>query len=135
MKKKHEINDRIIELMNDRNIDEVALANLTGKDKSTFYRITKKETVPTKTTIEIIAKALESDYYYLLTGKMQQNATAKQEQNPWKDEAYVILNKEIEYLKKKYDQLLEAYLGGNLGKLKSFGYAGLILNQPEVRVN
>lgn len=132
--KKFEINDRIIDLMKSRGYDEVFLAKSIGKNPSTIYRITAKDTVPSKTTVKLISEALSVDFLFLLTGKMQQNATIQEKENPWKDEAYVTLKNEVSYLKQKYDQLMDAILTGKLGKHKTSAYAGLFKmdNQTEV---
>lgn len=114
---KETVNDRIIRLMQSEGVDEVEVANRIGKDRSTLYRITGKETVPSKTTVKLIAEAFGVDYSELLTGKKQQNAIAKMGETPWKDEAYTRLKSDMEYLKEQYAKVLDALLSGkNLGK-------------------
>jgi len=68
---KYYVNDRIIDLMKNRGIDEIILADAIGKDKSSIYRITRKDTVPSKTTVKLIAEKYGVDFDTLLTGRIQ----------------------------------------------------------------
>lgn len=113
---KETVNDRILKLMQAEGVDEADVAQRIGKDKSTMYRITNKETVPSKTTVKLIADAFGVDFSELQTGKKQQNAIAKMGDTPWKDEAYTRLKSDMDYLKEQYAKVLDALINGKGGK-------------------
>lgn len=120
---KKKINERIIGLMADNAVDEAEMAAAIGKDKSTIYRITAQTVVPTKTTVKLIADKFGWDYEFLMTGKTRRFAT-KDDPGVTTKEALELLREDLRYIKAKYDQLFDAFLKGNMGKLKAFRVAG-----------
>lgn len=66
----YKTNDLVLAFIKDKGIDEVQLGAEIGKNPSTIYRITGKKTVPSKTTLKLIADAYGFDVSYFKTGKM-----------------------------------------------------------------
>lgn len=61
-------NQRVLTLLKSLGISEMELAKRTGKQPSIIYRITRKQTEPTGTTLQLIADACGANYNWLLTG-------------------------------------------------------------------
>lgn len=73
-----ELINRILAVMQERNLSKADLHRLSGLKKSTFYNIFDEKTNPSKIqldTIRAIADALNTSLDYLMTGKESQTIT------------------------------------------------------------
>lgn len=62
------VNQRVKEVMEAKGWDETTLGNSVGKHRTTINRIINGETNPPRSTVHLIAHALESTYAYLQFG-------------------------------------------------------------------
>jgi transcriptional regulator with XRE-family HTH domain len=62
-------NDRVIDLLKNLEIGEMDLARMIGKQPTTVYRITKKEVIPSRATLQLISNAAKCNFEWLLTGQ------------------------------------------------------------------
>lgn len=120
----NEVNKRVAEFMKQVGADEAEMAQKIGKDKSTIYRILSGKTIPSKTTLKLMADAYGVDPDYFNPKKIRMHEFVFPKQNatdlPWKDEAYALIKAEKDAWKAKFDQLFEAVLkGGSLGKYRA----------------
>lgn len=88
---------RLQALLKTHGIDELELAKRIDKHPSTVYRILKKENEPSKTTVKLIAEALNVSPEWLMTGDSAKEIKINSE-SPWKDEAYMAVTGERDRL-------------------------------------
>jgi transcriptional regulator with XRE-family HTH domain len=107
-------NDRVIALLKNLKIDEMELAQRTGKQPSSIYRITNKENEPTRSTLRQIADALNASYEWLLTGKGEMIQLKKSDKPAESGSLSKALELLEEQLQKKDEQIatLMAIMGG-----------------------
>lgn len=116
------VNDRIIALLKTQNLDEPGLANLIGKDRSTIYRITGKQSVPSKTTVKLIADALSVDFHLLMYGVTQHKSDAFPAEKSNVSRALELLERQLAKKDEQIATLLQM-IGGNTAKLNAIGIA------------
>ena len=114
--KKLNSNDLLIKYLEEKGMDYEELASKTGIHPTTLFRITKKESAPSKTTLKVIADAMRFDNSYWKTGVLTEIVAEFNKPDtihePWRDEAYTNLKEEKEYFKRNYERLLEILLSG-----------------------
>lgn len=107
MKTPKNVNERIDEMLMDSGMTNHELASRIGKHSVTIDRILSGATEnPSYGTIKSIAEALNCHIEYLLKGTGPKKMELKQD-NPWKDEAYIILKDELKEWKLKHTQAME----------------------------
>lgn len=132
---KEDVNDRIINLLKEMNIDEQELASMIGKSPSTIYRIVKKEVIPSKTTIKLIADATNRSIAYLQKGTgsvTDESKSITESKNPWENEAFESVKRENSSLKQEVERLWTLVMNftqktGNPNFLKASDVAGIPL--------
>lgn len=114
--------DRIITLLKTLELTEMDLAHKIRKPPATVYRIVKKECVPSKPTLQIIAQNTGASYQWLLTGEgtmfnqEPQNAPTEQKTATYRDSMLTQLKEENNHLKREIErlwQMLEVYTSGS----------------------
>jgi len=110
---KTSIGKRISDMLISKNRDEQWLADAIGKHRTTVSRIINGETQPNKSTIHLLANALESNYSYIAFGigevkKTTEDPVKEIAFDPARDTLYLELKGEILF----YRDLIKQMAGG-----------------------
>lgn len=106
MKQPKNVNERIDEMLMERGITKHELAAKIGKHVTTIDRILSGATTPSYGTTKVIAEALEVPIDYLIKGIGPKESEKKEDNNnPWKEEAYLEVKSKNALLEKELERL------------------------------
>lgn len=119
------VNERVMLLQKQLNLTDIEFSVKSEISTGTLFRIKKGETVSSK-VLKSISEGTQTELHWLKTGKgkTMMEVIEPVTETPWKDEAYIRLKADMDYLKEQYSKVLNRLLdGGNLGKYKALKYA------------
>lgn len=123
---KNNVNERIKAVRNALVMNQTEFAAAIESSVSLISKIESGDLEPSPKLLKRICENFGVPPDWLETGKgeLKFEVVVKKIADPWKEEAYVQVQKERDYFKERYTKVIDAILSGNLGKLLALKSAG-----------